>query len=132
MTTQGMDWERTARLFPRPAGSRPARSVTYRWGSDTYQAVIGHRRTRRARRAGLRRATERRERPSGNTVIGIIATPKAVEIWSREPPDGWPNPSVLALDSVLGIDYLDIHGVIADAPFSGRGSTCGGERVFED
>lgn len=107
MTTPGMDWERTARLFPRPAASRPARSVTYRLGSDVYQAVIGHRRTRWARMAGPEIATGRRLRASGSTVISIVATARAVEIWSREPPEGWPNPSVLVHDSVLSIDYLD-------------------------
>ena len=112
MTTPGMDWDRAARLFPRPAGSRPARSVTYHWGSDIYQAIIGHRRTRSAISPGRATATRRRKRTSGNTVISIVVTATAVEIWSREPPQGWPNPSVLAHDTVLSIDYLDNPGVI--------------------
>ena len=122
MSTPGMDWERTARLFPRPAGARPARSVTYQWGSDVYQAVIGHRRMRWASAVGPATATGGRRRTSGNTVISIVATTTAIEIWSKDPSLGWPNPSLLAHDNVLSIDFLDSPGVIAGPALSRRGA----------
>jgi len=67
-----------------------------------------------------------RRRTSGNTVISIVATSAAVEIWSRDPPQGWPNPSLLAHDAVLSIDFLDNPGVIAGPALS----RCGGERPW--
>jgi hypothetical protein len=46
-------------------------------------------------------------------VLSIVATRSAVEIWSREPARDWPNPSLIAHDEVLSIDYLDGPDAIA-------------------
>jgi len=117
MTRPKLDVEHMARAFPSPHNSRPARSLTYQWEGHIYQATIGQKRrqhdnavgsagNRMANRPSVRRA-------SGNVVLSIVATKAAVEIWSREPTSGWPNPCLVALDSVLDIDYLDEPDVIA-------------------
>jgi hypothetical protein len=46
-------------------------------------------------------------------VISIQATKAAVEIWSKEPAFGWPNPSLVAHDAVLDIEYLDEPDAVA-------------------
>jgi len=68
------------------------------------------------RRRGQSRRRKTRSlagRASGNTVLSIVATRRAVEIWSREPARDWPNPSLVAHNAVLSIDYLDSPEVIA-------------------
>jgi len=42
-----------------------------------------------------------------------VATNAAIEIWSREPAKGWPNPSLVAHEAVVNIDYLEDLGTIA-------------------
>ena len=116
MTDPSMDVEHTARAFPSPKHSRPARSLTYQCGGHIYQAVIGQQRTRFDNAIGWlgrRKSAGQTQRPSGTTVLSIVATRAAVEIWSREPSRDWPNPSLVARDSVLNIDYLDDQDAIA-------------------
>jgi hypothetical protein len=118
MTDPSMDVEHTARAFPSPKHSRPARSLTYKCGGHIYEAVIGQQRTRfdnaigwlGRRKLGGQAALQ----PSGTTVLSIVATATAVEIWSREPSRDWPNPSLVARDAVLNIDYLDDQNAIAN------------------
>src|SRR6266700_678656 len=94
MTKPSMDAEHIARAFPRPQDSRPARSLTYhRDGASR----VGH----------VEPAWPQGRGASGNTVLSIVATRAAVEIWSCEPAGDWPNPSLVAPDAVLNIDYLD-------------------------
>ena len=110
MTKPSMDAENIARAFPRPLDSRPARSLTYHCDGRIYRAVIGEPRRQRdaASRAGrVEPAWPQGRRASGNTVVSIVATRAAVEIWSCEPAGDWPNPSLVAPDAVLNIDYLD-------------------------
>jgi hypothetical protein len=117
MTNDSVDVEHSAREFPSPKDSRPARSLTYRWGGHIYQAVIGRQRRLcdAARGAdGPGTAAGSAGRASGNTVLSIVATEAAVEIWSREPTRGWPNPSLVAHDAVLHVDYLDRSDTIAN------------------
>jgi hypothetical protein len=102
--------------FPSPRGSRPARSLAYQCGGRIYLAVIGHQRRRwdGARGAAAATAAFARAGPgSGNTVISIVATKAAIEIWSREPTLGWPNPSLVPHDAVLSIEYLDKPDTVA-------------------
>ncbi len=109
MTTASADVEHMARDFPRPKDSTPARSLTYHCGGHIYRAAIGQPRTQcdDAGRGAGRKTGNRAGRASGNTVLSIVATRRAVEIWSREPARDWPNPSLVAHDAVLTIDYLD-------------------------
>jgi hypothetical protein len=110
MTKPSMDVEHVARAFPSPKHSRPARSLTYQSGGHIYEAVIGRQRTRCDNGIGwlgCRKPAGRARRPSGSTVLSIVATQAAVEIWSREPSRDWPNPSLVDRAAVLNIDYLD-------------------------
>jgi len=114
MTTPSAEAEQIARAFPSPKHSRPARSLTYQFGGHIYRAVIGQPRTRcaDAGRGAGRWPGKRAGRASGSVVLSIVATRQAVEIWSCEPARGWPNPSIVAHDAVLSIDYLDNPGTI--------------------
>ena len=104
------DWVHQARVFPGPSGSRPARSLIYTQGGDIYKATIGRPRRRYpgrpppGSRAG--RATRAEGQESGNAVIAIVVTDRLVEIWSREPAQGWANPSLVRHDEVTNIQYL--------------------------
>jgi len=122
MTKASTDVEHIARAFPSPEDSRPARSLTYHCGGHIYLAVIGQprRQCNEAGRAAGHGTGSRAGRASGNTVLSIVATRRAVEIWSREPARDWPNPSIVAHDAVLSIDYLDGPEAIAQ---------CGGWRL---
>ena len=115
MTNASMDVEHIARAFPSPKDSRPARSLTYRCGGLIYRAVIGQ--PRRCDEAGgpARRGKHsgRASLATGDTVLSIVATRAAVEIWCREPTRDWPNPSLIDHDAVLTIDYLDSLDTIA-------------------
>ncbi|MGN6676789.1 MAG: hypothetical protein ACTHKL_03290, partial [Streptosporangiaceae bacterium] len=104
-----MDVEHIARAFPRPQDSRPVRSLTYQWDGRIYRAVIGGKRRPydNAPDSAARRASRSSGPASGNLVLSIVATKAGIEIWSREPPRGWPNPSLVTLDAVVDIDYLD-------------------------
>jgi len=115
MTNAGTDVEHIAWAFPSPKDSRPARSLTYHCGDHIYQAVIGQQRRQcdAAARAAGRGPSSRARPASGNTVLSIVATRRAVEIWSREPARDWPNPSLVAHDAVVSIDYLDSPEAIA-------------------
>lgn len=116
MTKRSVDCEQRARAFPSPIGSRPARSLTYRCGGRIYLAVIGRQRRRWDGARGVCDAVAEFARAgpgSGNTVISIVATKAAVEIWSREPTLGWPNPSLIPHDAVLSIEYLDKTDTVA-------------------
>jgi hypothetical protein len=115
MTKSSMDVEHIARAFPSPMDSRPARSLTYQWGGHIYQAVIGRQRRHcdADGAAGRSVAVRPGRGAGGNTVLSIVATKAAIEIWSREPARGWPNPSLVAHDAVLHIDYLDEPDTIA-------------------
>ena len=116
MTKPKMDAEHVARAFPRPKGSRPARSLTYHCGGHIYRAVIGQPRRKCDELGGAAshgKPTGRTGSVSGSTVLSIVATRAAVEIWSREPALDWPNPSLVAHGAVLNIDYLDSADVIA-------------------
>src|SRR5215469_7014769 len=116
MTKPKMDVEHTARGFPSPQGSRPARSLTYRCGGHIYRAVIGQPRRRCDELGGAAshgKPAVRTRSVSGSTVLSIVATQAAVEIWSREPASDWPNPSLVAHGAVLNIDYLDSADVAA-------------------
>ena len=104
------DWVHQARVFPGPTGSRPARSLIYTHGGDIYKATIGRRRRRypappppgaMAAKAGRAEGQE-----SGNAVIAIVVTDRLVEVWSREPAQGWANPSLVRHDEVTSIQYL--------------------------
>jgi hypothetical protein len=99
MTDASTDVEQRARIFPSPENSRSARSLTYRSGGRIYSAVIGQARKQRDA-AGVAPA-------SGSTVLSIVATHSAVEIWCREPARDWPNPSLVSQDDILSIDYFD-------------------------
>jgi len=55
MSKSHPDWDHQARVFLGPAGSRPARSLIYTHGGDTYKATIGRPRKR-----------YRDERPAGS------------------------------------------------------------------
>jgi len=116
VTNPSMDVEHIARAFPSPKHSRPARSLTYEWGGHVYEAVIGQQRTRCDKAIGwlgrMMPAGQGR-RTTGTTVLSIVATQAAVEIWSREPSRDWPNPSLVGRDAVLNIDYLDDQDAIA-------------------
>ncbi|SRR5216683_5463689 len=103
------DRVRQARVFPGPAGSRPARSLIYTHGGDLYKATIGRPRRRygpvppaRATVAGGRH----RGQESGNRIIAIVVTDRQVEVWSQEPSHGWANPSLIPRDDVTNIQYL--------------------------
>jgi hypothetical protein len=112
MIRSSMDVEHIARAFPRPQDSRPVRSLTYQWDGHIYRAVIGGKRHQceSARSSVAHRNVSRSRGPAtGNLVLSIVATKAGVEIWSREPPRGWPNPSLVAPDAVVDIDYLDEH-----------------------
>jgi hypothetical protein len=115
MTNASMDVEYRARAFPSPQDSRPARSLTYRCGGHIYQAVIGQPRRQcddAVGAAGRRKPAGRAGLASGNTVLSIVATRASVEIWSREPTRDWPNPSLVAHDAVLNIDYLESPDIV--------------------
>ncbi len=104
------DWVHQARVFPGPPGSRPARSLVYTHGGDTYRASIGRPRRRysggpAAGSAGAK-AGRARGQESGSTVIAIVVTDQQVEIWSAEPAQGWANPSLVRHDEVTSIQYL--------------------------
>jgi len=99
-----------ARVFPGPPGSRPARSLVYTRGGETYKATIGRPRRRYpggppAGSVGAR-AGRAPGRESGNRVIAIVVTDRLVEIWSAEPAQGWTNPSLVRHDEVTNIQYL--------------------------
>jgi hypothetical protein len=115
MSKASADVEHIARDFPRPKDSTPARSLTYHCGGHIYRAAIGQPRAQcdDAGRAAGRKTDSQAGWASGNTVLSIVATRRAVEIWSREPARDWPNPSLVAHDAVLSIDYLDNPEVIA-------------------
>ena len=116
MTKCSTDVEHIARAFPSPRDSRPARSLTYQCGGHLYQAVIGRQRQQCDNpgvAAACGRTTGGAGRASGNTVLSIVATNAAIEIWSREPAKGWPNPSLVAHEAVVNIDYLEDLGTIA-------------------
>jgi len=115
MTKASADVEHIARDLPRPNDSTPARSLTYHRGGHIYRAAIGQPRAQcdDAGRAAGRKTGSRPGWAGGNTVLSIVATRRAVEIWSREPARDWPNPSLVAHDAVLSIDYLDNPEVIA-------------------
>jgi hypothetical protein len=115
MTNSSMRVEHIARAFPSPDGSRPARSLTYQCGGHIYRTVIGQprRQCEAGCPAGCGRATRGADRASGNTVLSIVATQNAIEVWSREPALDWPNPSLVAPDAVLAIDYLDNPDALA-------------------
>ena len=104
------DWVRQARVFPGPSGSRAARSLIYTQGGDTYKATIGRPRKRypgrppRGSTAAKARGAEGQE--SGNAVIAIVVTDRQVEVWSREPAQGWANPYLVRHDEVTNIQYL--------------------------
>ena len=113
MTYVSTDVEHIARAFPSPDDSKPARSLIYQCGGHIHRAVIGQPRALcddAGRAAGRRKANQARR--SGTTVLSIIATPRAVEIWTREPTRGWPNPSIVDHDAVLSIDYLDCPSTV--------------------
>ena len=97
-----------ARVFPGPPGSRPARSLVYTRGGDTYKVTIG--RPRRRYPGGQSAAPAGtgadRVQESGNTVIAIVVTDRQVEIWSAEPAQGWANPSLVQHHEVTNIQYL--------------------------
>jgi hypothetical protein len=118
MIRSSMDVEHIARGFPRPQYSRPVRSVTYHWDGCIYRAVIGGKRRQydNAPDSAARRRGSKSSGPaSGNLVLSIVATKAGIEIWSREPPRGWPNPSLVTLDAVVDIDYLDEPRAVAVA-----------------
>jgi hypothetical protein len=123
MIRSSMDVEHSARAFPRPHDSRPVRSLTYHWDGRIYRAVIGGKRRQygNARDSAARRHAARASGPaSGNLVLSIVATKAGIEIWSREPTRGWPNPSLVALDEVVDIDYLDEPRAVAAAESEGE------------
>jgi hypothetical protein len=116
--TAGREWERRARSFPAPRGSEPALSVLYRQDGHQYQATVGQRRRRcprwpRTRRDAHATGPFARWRETGNTVIGIVVRHGLVEVWSREPALGWPNPSLLARDDVMNIQFAEQAGPAA-------------------
>ena len=103
------DWVHQARVFPGPSGSRAARSLIYTQGGDTYKATIGRPRMRYPGRppdSGAARASRAEGQESGNAVIAIVVTDRLVEVWSREPAQGWANPSLVRHDEVTNIQYL--------------------------
>jgi hypothetical protein len=107
VSTGHPNWDRQARVFPGPPGSRAARSLIYTHGGDTYKATIGRPRKRYRRQppygpvAGAREGQE-----SGNRVIAIVVTDRLVEVWSAEPSRGWENPSLIPHGEVTNIQYL--------------------------
>lgn len=102
------DWVRQARVFPGPAGSRPARSLIYTHSGDIYKATIGRPRKRYAPPPGPAAAKIGRGvgEESGSAVIAIVVTDREVEIWSQEPAQGWANPSLVRHDEITNIQYL--------------------------
>ena len=103
------DWVHQARVFPGPSGSRPARSLIYTQGGDIYKATIGRPRKRypgRSLGSGTARASRAEGQESGNAVIAIVVTDRQVEVWSREPAQGWANPYLVRHDEVTNIQYL--------------------------
>jgi hypothetical protein len=100
------DWDRQARVFPGPQGSRPARSLIYTHGDDTYKATIGRPRKRYRRAPPAANAPAAQGQESGNRVIAIVVTDRLVEVWSAEPSDGWANPSLVPHREVTTIQYL--------------------------
>lgn len=110
MSKRHLDWDRQARVFPGPSGSRPARSLIYTRGGDTYKATIGRprKRYRRAPAPGSAAGAAGRAQgqESGNKVIAIVVTDRLVEVWSAEPAKGWANPSLVPHGEVTNIQYL--------------------------
>jgi hypothetical protein len=102
------DWVHQARVFPGPPGSRPARSLIYTHSGNIYKATIGRPRKRYASPPGTAAAKVRRAEgeESGSAVIAIVVTDREVEIWSREPAEGWANPSLVPHDEITHIQYL--------------------------
>ena len=104
------DWVRQARVFPGPPGSRPARSLIYTHSGDIYKATIGRPRRRYAGSpepgAGVAKAVRGKGEESGSAVIAIVVTDRLVEIWSKEPAQGWANPSLVRHDEITNIQYL--------------------------
>ena len=104
------DWVRQARVFPGPPGSRPARSLIYTHSGDIYKATIGRPRRRYAGPpepgAGVAKAVRGKGEESGSAVIAIVVTDRLVEIWSKEPAQGWANPSLVRHDEITNIQYL--------------------------
>ncbi len=104
------DWVRQARVFPGPPGSRPARSLIYTQSGDTYKATIGRPRKRYAGPpqpgSALAKVGRAEGEESGSAVIAIVVTDREVEIWSREPAQGWANPSLVSHDEITNIQYL--------------------------
>jgi len=104
------DWVHQARVFPGPSGSRAARSLIYTQGGDTYKATIGRPRKRYPGRpprgSTAAKATGAEGQESGNAVIAIVVTDRQVEVWSREPAQGWANPYLVRHDEVTNIQYL--------------------------
>ena len=104
------DWVHQARVFPGPAGSRPARSLIYTHSGQIYKATIGRPRKRYTPppRSGSALAKARRAEgeESGSAVIAIVVTDRLVEIWSQEPAEGWANPSLVPHDEITNIQYL--------------------------
>ena len=103
------DWVHQARVFPGPSGSRAARSLIYTQGGDTYKATIGRPRMRYPGRppgSAAARASRAEGQESGNAVIAIVVTDRQVEVWSREPAQGWANPYLVGHDEVTNIQYL--------------------------
>ena len=107
------DWVHQARVFPGPPGSRPARSLIYTYSGDIYKATIGRPRKRYAgspqpgsATGAAAKAGRGEGEESGSTVIAIVVTDREVEIWSREPAQGWANPSLVPHDEITNIQYL--------------------------
>jgi len=101
------DWDRQARVFPGPSGSRPARSLVYTHGGATYKATIGRPRRRYTAAPRHGPVVGRAEgQESGNRVIAIVVTDQLVEVWSAEPSRGWANPSLVPHGEITNIQYL--------------------------
>jgi hypothetical protein len=120
-----------ARVFPRPPGARPARSLVYTRDGDTYKAAIGRPRRRYpgAAASGPAAAQASGGQESGNTVIAIMVTGEQVEIWSAEPARGWANPCLVRHEEITDIQYLGegsaaVHSV--HFPHGGNGVTHAG------
>jgi hypothetical protein len=103
------DRVRQARVFPRPPGSRPARSLIYTYGGNLYKATIGRPRKRYGPQASAQSAVAsgaREGQESGSPIIAIMVTDRQVEVWSAEPSQGWANPSLVPRRQVTNIQYL--------------------------